>query len=607
MLSLFFINVIKKCYNILSGDTMIKQKLSLVPNQPGCYLMKNSDGIVIYVGKAKDLKKRLQSYFRGTHTGKTGKMISEITDFDYIVVGSETEALIQELNLIKEFDPKYNILLRDDKSYPYIELTNDEYPKLEVVRRLNKKKRNSGYIFGPYPNVTAAKSTVLLLNRMYPLRKCNNKKDPCFYYHLGQCLACGYEDVDPKIIEQMKEDVIKFLKGDHSLITEKIKDEMYLESSKMNYEKAAELKELLDYIMITLEKQKVEINDDVSRDVFGYFVDKGYLSIQVFFIRGGKIVENHNKIVPMIDEASSELTTYIAKFYEKYFILPKEILVPGIVNAETLEDYLETKVLIPQRGTKRKILEMANMNAKIKLEEKIELIKRDESRTTEANEKLKKLLNLKILDRIEVFDNSHLFGTFYVAGMVVFVDGKPDKKEYRKFKITLTKNDDYEAMREVIYRRYFRVLRDNLLRPSLIIVDGGVGQVNAARDVLDSLELNIPVIGLKKDERHDTSTVLAFDPIKEITINKHSDLFHYLERISDEVHQYTINYHRQIRSKGSLSSILDSVPGIGPKRKKELLKKYRSITKLKELSAEELNTVLPLEVAKNLKKILKNY
>lgn len=585
---------------------MIKQKLALVPNRPGCYLMKNSDGVVIYVGKAKDLKKRLQSYFRGNHTGKTGKMVSEIETFDYIVVGSETEALIQELNLIKEYNPKYNILLRDDKSYPYIELTNEKYPKLEVVRRLNKNKNNSNYLFGPYPNVTAARSTVMLLNRMYPLRKCNNIKNPCFYYHLGQCLACGYEEVDPEVLDKMKDDVIRFLKGDHSLITEKIKEEMYLESSKMNYEKAAELKELLDYISITLEKQKVEINDTVSRDVFGAFFDKGYLSIQVFFIRGGKIVENHTKIVPMVDEASSELTTYIAKFYDKYFLVPNEILVPDMVNREALESYLETKVVIPKRGTKRKILDMANENAKIKLKEEIELIKRDEERTIGANEELKKILKLAKLNRIEVFDNSHLFGTFYVAGMVVFIDGNPAKNEYRKYKITLDKSDDYGAMKEVIYRRYFRILRDKLEAPDLIIVDGGVGQVNIAREVINDFNLNIPVIGLKKDDKHSTSSLLAFNPIQEIKIKKHSDLFHYLERIQDEVHKFTINYHRQIRSKGSLSSVLDSIPGIGQKRKEKLLKKYKSISKLSEISVEELATEIPISVAENLKEFLNN-
>lgn len=585
----------------------IKQKLSLVPNKPGCYQMKNKDGVIIYVGKAKKLKNRLSSYFRGTHTGKTAKLVSEITDFEYIIVSSETESLILEINLIKKYDPKYNILLRDDKSYPYIELTNDDVPKLSIVRNLNRKK-NKEHLYGPYPNVTAARSTVNLLNRIYPLRKCKTfNKKPCLYYHIGECLGYCSHNVPKEQIENMRKDIIKFLNGDHSLITKKIEDEIKKESEKLNFENAKELKELLDYINITLAKQKVEINDMYAIDVFGYYQDKGYLSIQVFFIRGGKIVERHSKIIPIIDEIENELTRYIATFYSKDVLIPREILLPDGIDIEALQNIIESNIKIPQKGTRKQLIEMANNNAKNALEEKFELIKRDEYKTIEANEELRKILNLETLNRIELFDNAHLFGTFNVSGMVVFKNGKPSKNDYRKFKITQDKNDDYGTMKEVIYRRYFRVLKDNLEPPDIIIVDGGIGQMHVAREILQSLNMTIPVIGLKKNDKHATEALLAGDPIMEIQVDRKSNLFHYLERMQDEVHNYTISYHKQLRSKGSVESVLNNVEGIGTKRKEQLLKKYRTITKLKQLSQEELEEILPKNTAKNLKNFLEQY
>lgn len=580
---------------------MIKEKLSLLPSLPGCYLMKNCDGVIIYVGKAKKLKNRVSSYFRGKHTGKTAKLVSEIVDFEYMVVGSETEALILEMNLIKKYDPKYNILLRDDKSYPYIELTMEEVPKLSVVRNINRKRKNKNYLYGPYPNVTAARNTVNLLNRMYPLRKCNTyNKRPCLYYHIHQCLGYCTNQVDKNEIHQMKSDIIKFLKGDHSLITKKIEEEMLHESNLMHYEKAQELKDLLDYINITLIRQKVEIKDAIDRDIWGYYTDKGYLSMQVFFIRGGKIVERHSKFIPLIDEVEEEMIRYMAKFYSHDVIPPKEVLVPNLIDCTVLSEALDITVKIPVRGEKYRLVEMANDNAKIALHEKFELINKEEEKTSEANEALRQLLHLKKLDRIEIFDNSNLFGTYNVSGMVVFTEGKPNKNEYRKYKITVDKNDDYGTMREVIYRRYFRVLKDNLTRPDLIIVDGGIGQMNVAREVLTALGMDIMVAGLKKDDKHTTSSLLAFEPIEEIPIDKKSNVFYYLERMQDEVHNFTIHYHQKLRSKGSLESVLDKVEGIGEKRKKELLKKYKTITKIREARIEELTEILPKKVALHL-------
>ena len=586
---------------------MIKEKLSLVPQKPGCYLMKNKDNNIIYVGKAKKLKNRLSSYFRGTHFGKTAKLVSEIKDFDYVVVNSEMEALILENNLIKQYNPKYNILLRDDKSYPYIELTDEKVPRLSIVRSINRKK-NTNYLYGPYPNVTAARNTVNLLNRIYPLRKCTTyNKKPCLYYHINQCLGYCTNCVPQEKIEAMRNDIIKFLKGDHSLITDKIKKEMIEESELMHYEKAKELKELLDYIELVLTKQQVEMGDNVDRDVFGYYTDKGYLSIEVFFIRGSKLIGKHSKIFPLIDEVDDTLNSYISKFYDKDIIKPKEILVTDNVDTNLLSEYLNIKVFSPIKGDKKKIVDMACNNAKILLNEKFELIKKDEEKTSIANEELRNILKLDKLDRIEIFDNSNLFGNFNVSGMVVYIDGREAKNEYRKFKITVDKNDDYGTMREVIYRRYFRLLKDNLAKPDLIIVDGGIGQMHIAREILSQLNLDIMVIGLKKDDKHATSKLLAFDPIVEIDIDKKSNLFHYLERMQDEVHNYTINYHKQLRSKGSLESVLSNIEGIGEKRRTLLLKKYKSLNKLKELSIEELESILPKDVAFNLHEYLKEF
>ena len=582
----------------------IKEKLSLLPMLPGCYLMKNKDGNIIYVGKAKKLKNRVNSYFRGTHTGKTAKLVSEIVDFEYITVNTEMESLILENNLIKKYNPKYNILLKDDKTYPYIELTDDKVPRLKIVRVLTRNK-NQKHLYGPYPNVTAARNVVNLLNRMYPIRKCNTYQDkPCLYYHIAQCLGYCLNKIEQSEIEDMRNDIIKFLNGDHSLITTKIKEEMQLFSDNLQFEKALELKKLLDYINITLAHQQVESKDNIDRDVFGYYMEKGYLSIQVFFIRGSKIIERHSKIIPLIDDVNSVLTSYIANFYQRV-ITPKEILIPEVVDENILSQYLNTNVKIPQKGDKYKLVNLANTNAKIALLENFELIKRDEAKTSEANEELRKLLGLNKLDSIDIFDNAHLFGTYNVSGMVVFIDGKPVKNEYRKYKISVDQNDDYGTMREVIYRRYFRVLKDNLTRPDVIVVDGGLGQIGVAEEVIRSLGMNILVVGLKKDDRHATNKLLTSK--QEYDIDRRSNLFYLLERMQDEVHEFTINYHKQIRSKGSLASVLDNVEGIGAKRKKQLLKKYHTINAMKEAGCEELKKILPLNVANNLYEFLNEY
>lgn len=582
----------------------ISEKLRLLTTEPGCYLMKDVTGKIIYVGKAKNLKRRVSSYFNREHTGKTKALVQNIDDFEYIVTSTEVESLLLEINLIKKYSPKYNIMLKDNKSYPYIEITNEKYPRL-IISRPRKIKNHKGKLFGPYPNANAARKTVELLNRIYPFRKCHTMgKKTCLYYHIGQCLGYCENKVSKEQLDQMINEVSSFLKGNYDYLTKKIKQLMLDASEKLNYEKAIEYKEMLEYINKVLEKQKITLNDGVNRDVINYYVKNDYISFQVLHIRDGRINMRDQEIFPLVDEIENVTSSFVISFYDKNE-LPKEILVGEDFNIDLLSNALNVKFIIPQKGLKKKLILMAKENAKVVLEEKFELIIRDEKRTFEANETLGKLIGIPNLNRIEIFDNAHLFGTFTVSGMVVFTNGRPDKKEYRKYKINSGSKDDYHTMQEVIYRRYYRVLHDKLQKPDLIIVDGGVIQINAAKEVLNSLYLDIPVLGLKKNEKHSTTSLISQD--KEYFIDKTSDVFHYLTRMQDEVHRYTISYHKDIRSKGSLSSVLDNVPGIGDKRKKMLLKKYKTISELKTLKLEELEGILPSNVAKELYDFLKSY
>ena len=586
---------------------MFKEELSLVPHLPGCYLMRNKDNIVIYVGKSKNLKNRLSSYFQREHIGKTMMLVREIDHFEYIVTNTEMESLLLEINLIKKYNPKYNILYRDDKSYPYIELTSDKVPTLRIIRRINVKKVKNN-LFGPYPNVGAAKKVVEILNRIYPLRKCKTyEKRECLYYHIGQCLGYCTHDIEESRIKEMKSEIISFLNGNTKVLTDRITNKMREYSDKMEYEKALEYKELLDYINITTEKQKVDLDSSVNIDVASYYAKDNYISIQILFIRGGKLLDRNRNIFPMIDTEEEEFSKYLSDFYSRNITIPKEVLVPDKIDKEVFEEVFNIKFVTPIKGEKKRILDLAYDNARIYYEEQMTYIKRDEDKITNALEELKDKLKLDSVDRIELFDNTNLFGTFNVSGMVVFVMGKPSKNDYRKFKITNDKNDDYGTMREVIYRRYFRVLKDGLEKPNLVIVDGGLGQINVAREVIRELGLDIPVCGLKKDDKHATNVLLGFDPVVEIPIDKRSDLFLLLTKMQTEVHNFTISYHKQIRSKGALSTVLDNIEGIGEVRKKRLLKKYKTISKMKEASLEELEEILPKEVAVTFKEFLDNY
>lgn len=583
---------------------MFKEKLSLVPHKPGSYQMKNSDGVIIYVGKAKDLKNRLSSYFRGKHTGKTAMMLSEVHDFTYIVASSELEAFIIEINLIKKYDPKYNILLKDDKTYPYIEYIKNPYPKLKVSRYTQIKKSDNKKLFGPYPNAYAARKIVNLLNRIYPLKKCNSMpKDVCLYYHIGQCIGYCTKDYDINKLEEMEKEILSFLNGNDTILKNRLLKKIEECSQNLNYEMALELKKDLDYVEIVLSKQKVELHDLINRDVLGYYLNNGYVSTQIFFIRNGKLVGGHTDIFPIVCELKDEIENYIIKFYNKHEI-PKEIFVDEIIDKEIISSVLKNTLVTPLKGKKKDLLNMAFMNAKINLENEMTLIEKDEQRTLKANDELKEILKLKNLNRIDLFDNSNLFGDFSVSAMVVFKNGLPAKKEYRKFKISIDKNDDYNTMKEVLYRRYYRMLIEKSEKPDLIIVDGGINQINACKEIMQLLNLNIKICGLRKNDKHRTNDLIDGDTLEEIKIDKTSNVFHYLTRMQDEVHRFTINYHRQIRSKGSISSVLDNIDGIGEKRKKELIKKYGSVVKIKEAKIEELKKIIPENIAINLKEYL---
>lgn len=586
---------------------MFKEELSLVPHLPGCYLMKNKDNIVIYVGKSKNLKNRLSSYFNREHTGKTMMLVREIDHFEYIVTNTEMESLLLEINLIKKYTPKYNILYRDDKSYPYIELTDEKVPRLRIIRRINVKKIKNN-LFGPYPNVGAARRVVEILNRVYPLRKCNTyEKRECLYYHIGECLGYCTKNIDEEIIKEMKTEIISFLNGNTKVLTNKLKEKMNKYSNNMEYEKALEYKELLNYINITTEKQKVDLDDRVNIDVVGYYSKDNYISIQILFIRGGKLLDRNRNIFPMVGDEEEELSNYLLNFYSKNVSNTKEILVPNNIDTNTFSELFNIKFITPIKGEKKRILSLAEDNARIYYEEQMTYIKRDEDKITNAINELKEKLNIPSADRIELFDNSNLFGSFNVSGMVVFKMGKPSKNDYRKYKITNDVNDDYGTMKEVIYRRYFKVLKENLEMPDLIIVDGGIGQINVAREVISSLGLKIEVCVLKKDDTHSTNMLLGKDPLEEIKIDKQSDLFLLLTKMQDEVHNFTISYHKNIRSKGALSSVLDNIEGIGEVRKNKLLKKYKTISKMKEAPLEELEEILPKDIAVSFKDFLQEY
>ncbi|MCW8070196.1 excinuclease ABC subunit UvrC [Enterococcus lactis] len=580
----------------------IKNKLALLPDQPGCYLMKDKNGTIIYVGKAKILKNRVRSYFTGSHNTKTERLVSEIEDFEYIVTESNIEALLLEINLIKKNDPKYNIMLKDDKTYPFLKITNEKYPRLVITRKVLKDK---ALYFGPYPDVGAANETKKILDRLFPLRKCkpSQTKEPCLYYHLGQCLCPYYFDVDPKVYTKIVDEVKNFLNGGHEKIESEIHQKMEKAAESMEFEKAAEYRDQIRAIETIMTRQKMTNTDLLDRDVFGYAIDKGWMCVQVFFVRQGKLIERDVSMFPFYNEAEEDFLTYIGQFYqENEHFIPKEVLIPDTIDKPSVEALLDTKVLQPKRGEKKKLVELANKNASVALNERFDLIARKQERTIGAVERLGNAMNIPTPIRIESFDNSNIMGTNPVAAMVVFIDGKPAKKEYRKYKIkTVNGPDDYASMREVIYRRYSRVIREGLPLPDLILIDGGKGQVDVAKDVLENqLGIDIPIAGMAKNDKHKTNELLFGTDLAVVPLERNSPEFFLLQRVQDEVHRFAITFHRQLRSKNSFASRLDEIEGLGPKRKKMLLKEFKSLKNITAATIEELQEIgLPKNVAQN--------
>lgn len=584
---------------IESMNNLIKSKLELLPTSPGCYIHKDKNGTIIYVGKAKNLRNRVRSYFRGSHDTKTEALVSEIVDFEFIVTESNIEALLLEINLIKENKPKYNIMLKDDKSYPFIKITNERYPRLIITRQV---KKDGGLYFGPYPDVGAANEIKRLLDRIFPFRKCTNPPSKvCFYYHLGQCMAHTVCHKDEAYFRGMAQEVSDFLKGQDDKIIDELKLKMNTAAQNMEFERAAEYRDLIQAIGTLRTKQRVMAKDLQNRDVFGYYVDKGWMCVQVFFVRQGKLIERDVNLFPYYNDPDEDFLTYVGQFYqEKSHLIPNEILVPQDIDEEAVKALVDTKVLKPQRGEKKQLVNLAIKNARVSLEQKFNLLEKSMEKTQGAIENLGKLLQIPTPVRIESFDNSNIMGTSPVSAMVVFVNGKPSKKDYRKYKIkTVVGPDDYASMREVIRRRYSRVMRDGLTPPDLIVIDGGQGQVNIAKQVIqEELGLDIPIAGLQKNDKHQTHELLFGDPLQVIELSRTSQEFFLLQRIQDEVHRFAITFHRQLRSKNSFSSQLDGIEGLGPKRKQLLMKHFKSLTKIKEATVDEIVTVgIPRAVA----------
>jgi excinuclease ABC subunit C len=563
----------------------LQNKVSFLPDHPGCYLMKERDGEVIYIGKAKNLKHRVRSYFTGSHEGKIGRLVREIVDFEYIVTDSEWEALILECNLIKKYRPRYNVMLKDDKSYPYIRLTREKHPRLEVTRHL---KQDGSKYFGPYPHVGAAQQVKKWLDRLFPLRKCQTlPKRVCLYYHLHQCLApCEYPVASDQY-EEMTEQITRFFQGGDVVLRRQLKQEMEEAAVQLQFERAKELRDLLQDMEVVMQPQKMVLHDHVDRDIFGYAADKGWMCVQVFHVRQGKLMERNISIFAHYHEPEEDLLSYVAQFYYELPTSPQAIELPTGVDHAILQPLLQgVQVHVPQRGIKKSLVDMAMKNARMALNERFHLMDRDEKKSMQAVQTLGEVLEIGQIRRIEAFDNSHIQGTDPVSAMVVFIDGQPAKKEYRKFKIrTVDKGDDVETMREVIRRRYTRLLKERLPLPDLILVDGGKGQVSAAIDVLENeFGLYLPVGGMVKDNKHQTARLLLGDPPVEVKLERATPAFYLIQRIQEEVHRFALAFHRQTRSKTMLDSQLDHIPGVGRKRKQQLFHHFGSIDKMREAS-----------------------
>ena len=585
----------------------IENKLKLLPDLPGCYMMKDINSRIIYVGKAKNLKNRVRSYFKSSHEGKTAKLVSEIRDFETIITSTDKEAFLLEITLIQKHKPYYNIKLKRGTGYPYIKITHEKDPQLKIVSQV---KKDDGYYFGPYPNVYAATETLQLLQKVYPLRRCNGyQKRPCLYYHMGQCLGACFKEVPQSEYEKQIKKIKSFLNGNVSKIKKELEQKMETASENLEFERAAEIRDQIHYVEMTVEKQKIISNDNTPRDLFAFYMNKGWLSLQIFSIRQARLMKREKRLFPCIDTPEAELESFILQFYnQKNRILPKEILVPSGMDKETLSEILGIPVKTPQRGQKRDLLEMAQKNARLVLEEKFRLLELDERKTTGAMNEITDALGLPNGHRIEAFDHSHLQGEDLVSAMVCFIDGKPEKTEYRKYKLkNVDHADEAASTREVIYRRYSRLLKEKANLPDLILMDGASIQINAAVDVLhNQLGIDIPVAGMVKNDRHKTAD-LMMENDEKIGLDPKSEGFYLLQRIQDEVHRFAITFHRQVRSKNSLASRLERIQGVGPKTRIKLLRNYGSLKNISAASVEDLESLgISKKVAQTIKLSLKN-
>ena len=585
----------------------IENKLKLLPDLPGCYMMKDINSRIIYVGKAKNLKNRVRSYFKSSHEGKTAKLVSEIRDFETIITSTDKEAFLLEITLIQKHKPYYNIKLKRGTGYPYIKITHEKDPQLKIVSQV---KKDGGYYFGPYPNVYAATETLQLLQKVYPLRRCNGyQKRPCLYYHMGQCLGACFKEVPQSEYEKQIKKIKSFLNGNVSKIKKELEQKMETASENLEFERAAEIRDQIHYVEMTVEKQKIISNDNTPRDLFAFYMNKGWLSLQIFSIRQARLMKREKRLFPCIDTPEAELESFILQFYnQKNRILPKEILVPSGMDKETLSEILGIPVKTPQRGQKRDLLEMAQKNARLVLEEKFRLLELDERKTTGAMNEITDALGLPNGHRIEAFDHSHLQGEDLVSAMVCFIDGRPEKTEYRKYKLkNVDHADEAASTREVIYRRYSRLLKEKANLPDLILMDGASIQINAAVDVLhNQLGIDIPVAGMVKNDRHKTADLMT-ENNEKIGLDPKSEGFYLLQRIQDEVHRFAITFHRQVRSKNSLASRLERIQGVGPKTRIKLLRNYGSLKNISAASVEDLESLgISKKVAQTIKLSLKN-
>lgn len=598
----------------------IEEELKKLPGKPGVYIMHDAEDTIIYVGKAISLKNRVRQYFQSSRNLgiKKEQMVEQIARFEYIVTDSELEALVLECNLIKEHRPKYNTMLKDDKTYPFIKITlQEEYPRIQIVRQMKKDKAK---YYGPYTSGLAVKDVVELVTKLYHLRTCNRnlpkdikKERPCLYYQIHQCEAPCQGYISKEEYHKKVEQLISFLNGSHKEILKELEQKMLSASEELRFEDAAQYRDLIESVKKIAERQKITDQHGEDKDVIAVAQENDDVVAQVFFIRGGKMIGRDHFFLHTAGEGKTAvLSSFIKQFYAGTAMIPKEIMIESeIEDREIIETWLSNRrgtkvqIRVPKKGTKEKLVELAKNNAKLVLEKDKERLKREEGRTIGAVKEISKLLNLSSTQRMEAYDISNISGFQSVGSMVVYENGKPKRSDYRKFRIkTVEGPNDYASMEEVLTRRFEHGMEEKQQQkeknqeeqygsftrfPDLILMDGGKGQVHSALSVLERLKLEIPVCGMVKDDKHRTRGLYYQN--QEIPIEKDSEAFRLITRIQDEAHRFAIEYHRSLRSKNQIHSVLDEIAGIGPARRKALMKHFMGVEKIKEATVEELAEV----------------